>query len=81
MLAAQSTAVVGTSDEQASDLTEFTRNLGVLAVNDIDYPMGCICASNPLAPQLPPLLDFPNTQMNAVEPMVALPGCRPVTGC
>ena len=37
VLAAQSATVVGTSDRQASDLTEFTRNLGVLAVNDIDY--------------------------------------------
>ena len=36
-LAAKTATVVGTSAKQASDLTEFTRNLGVLAVNDIDY--------------------------------------------
>ena len=63
VLAAQSATVVGTSDRQASDLTEFTRNLGVLAVNDIDYRWDVLRTESVGVATLP-LSDFPNTQMN-----------------
>ena len=63
VLAAQSATVVGTSAKQASDLTEFTRNLGVLAVNDSDYRWDVLRTESVGARTLP-LLDFPNTQMN-----------------
>ena len=63
VLGAQSATVVGTSDKQASDLTEFTRNLAVLAVNDIDYRWEVLRAESTGGVSLP-LLDFPNTQMN-----------------
>ncbi len=63
VLAAQSATVVGTSDRQARDLTEFTRNLAVLAVNDIDYRWDALRVESVGAMSLP-LLDFPNTQMN-----------------
>ena len=49
VLAAQSATVVGTSERQATDLTEFTRNLAVLAVNDIDYRWD-VFARNQLVP-------------------------------
>ncbi len=63
VLAAESATVVGTSDRQASDLTEFTRNLGVLAVNDVDYNWDVLRTESVGVPSLP-LWDFPNTQMN-----------------
>lgn len=63
VLAAESAIVVGTSDRQAEDLTEFTRNLAVLAVNDIDYRWDVLRTEAVGAVSLP-LLDFPNTQMN-----------------
>lgn len=63
VLGAQSATVVGTSAKQASDLTEFTRNLAVLAVNDIDYRWDVLRTESVGAKPLP-LLDFPNTQMN-----------------
>jgi mycobactin polyketide synthetase MbtD len=63
VLAAQSATVVGTSARQASDLTEFTRNLGVLAVNDIDYRWDVLRTESVGGEPLP-LWDFPNTQMN-----------------
>ncbi|MCV7039722.1 methyltransferase [Mycolicibacterium moriokaense] len=63
VLAAESALVVGTSARQAEDLTEFTRNLAVLAVNDIDYRWDALRAESCGAVSLP-LLNFPNTHMN-----------------
>ncbi len=63
VLAAESAIVVGTSDRQASDLTEFTRSLAVLAVNDIGYRWDVLRTEAVGAVSLP-LLEFPNTQMN-----------------
>jgi mycobactin polyketide synthetase MbtD len=87
VLAAQSATVVGTSDNQASDLTQFTRNLGVLAVNDIDYRWDVLRTESVGATPLP-LLDFPNTQMNEsslwlpyhgfASPPAAAPAAAPV---
>ena len=77
VLAAQSATVVGTSDRQASDLTEFTRNLGVLAVNDIDYRWDVLRTESVGAATLP-LLDFPNTQMNESSLWLPYHGVAPV---
>lgn len=63
VLAAQSATVVGTSARQASGLMEFTRNLAVLAVNDVDYRWNLLRTESVGAKSLP-LMDFPNTQMN-----------------
>ncbi len=60
---AVSSLVVGTSSRQATNLAEFTRNLAVLAVNDIDYRWDVLRSESP-GPVALPLLDFPNTQMN-----------------
>ncbi|ORV36264.1 polyketide synthase [Mycobacterium conspicuum] len=54
--------VVGTSLRTATDLSEFTRNLAQLAVNDLDYPWECLGTEPDGAARLP-LLDFPNTRM------------------
>jgi mycobactin polyketide synthetase MbtD len=55
--------VVGTSQRAAVDLAEFTRNLALLAVHDLDYPWDCLRAE-PDGPAPRPLPDFPNTVMN-----------------
>ncbi len=55
--------VVGTSDRAAGDLGEFTRNLALLAVHDLDYPWECLRAEAE-SPVPLPLRDFPNTVMN-----------------
>jgi mycobactin polyketide synthetase MbtD len=55
--------VIGTSNRTATDLGEFTRNLALLAVHDLDYPWECLGAE-PDGPAPLPLLDFPNTRMN-----------------
>lgn len=55
--------IVGTSDRTGTGLDEFTRNLALLAVNDLDYHWDCLrtaCDS----PAALPLLDFPNTPMS-----------------
>jgi mycobactin polyketide synthetase MbtD len=57
------TLVVGTSDRTASDLGEFTRNLALLAVHDLDYSWECLSTES-AGPTPLPLLDFPNTRMN-----------------
>jgi mycobactin polyketide synthetase MbtD len=59
----RATMVVGTSTRTATDLGEFTRNLALLAVHDLDYPWECLGAE-PDGPTPLPLLDFPNTRMN-----------------
>lgn len=66
VLGAERTAcVVGTSNRNATDLTEFTVNLANLAVHDLDYPWDALRgeASEPLALPLP---DFPNAQNNDI---------------
>lgn len=55
--------VVGTSERAAGDLTEFTRNLALLAVHDQDYNWECLRAATG-GPAPRPLLDFPNLVMN-----------------
>ena len=55
--------MVGTSERDAQDLTEFSRNLATLAVGDIDYRWDALRTESNAAMTLP-LLDFPNTQMN-----------------
>jgi mycobactin polyketide synthetase MbtD len=59
----RATMVIGTSDRTASDLGEFTRNLALLAVHDLDYSWECLSTES-AAPTPLPLLDFPNTRMN-----------------
>jgi mycobactin polyketide synthetase MbtD len=60
------TMVVGTSDRTATDLSEFTRNLALLAVHDLDYPWESL-GTELDGPAPLPLLDFPNTRMNEVR--------------
>ncbi len=60
------TLVVGTSDRTAGDLGEFTRNLALVAVHDLDYPWECLSTESG-GPTPLPLLDFPNTRMNEVR--------------
>jgi mycobactin polyketide synthetase MbtD len=55
--------VVGTSERTARDLGEFTRNLALLAVHDLDYSWECLSTES-AGPTPLPLLDFPNTRMN-----------------
>ncbi|MEV6427913.1 nocobactin polyketide synthase NbtC [Nocardia sp. NPDC051463] len=57
------TMVTSTSSRTAVDLTEFTRNLAGLAVNDLNYRWECL-RTEPDAPVRLPLPDFPNVQMN-----------------
>jgi mycobactin polyketide synthetase MbtD len=59
----RATLVVGTSRRTATDLTEFTRNLALLAVRDANYPWACLRVAAD-GPTPLPLLDFPNTRMN-----------------
>lgn len=56
--------MIGTSRRTAEDLREFTRNLAVAAVHDLDYGWSALRAESSAAGCLP-LLDFPNTQMNS----------------
>lgn len=58
--------VLGTSRRDAIDLGVFTRNLAVVAVNDLDYPWEHLRTGVDHPPP-PPLSDFPNTQMNEVR--------------
>jgi len=55
--------VVGTSERSAGDLGEFTRNLALLAVHDLNYPWESLRTESP-GPSPLPLPDFPNTRMN-----------------
>lgn len=55
--------VVGTTDRAATDLGEFTRNLVLLALHDLDYSWQCL-GTECDGPAPLPLLDFPNTRMN-----------------
>lgn len=55
--------VVGTSERAAGELTEFTRNLALLAVHDQDYDWECLRAATD-GPAPRPLPDFPNLVMN-----------------
>jgi mycobactin polyketide synthetase MbtD len=68
--------VVGTSHRTATDLGEFTRNLALLAVHDLDYSWDCLpTASNGPAPL--PLPDFPNTRMNESRLWLPYVGATP----
>jgi mycobactin polyketide synthetase MbtD len=82
----RATMVVGTSNRTATDLGEFTRNLALLAVHNLDYPWECLGAE-PDGPAPLPLLDFPNTRMNEtrlwqryrpVLPQTAEPNTEPI---
>ncbi|WP_438804355.1 nocobactin polyketide synthase NbtC [Nocardia noduli] len=57
------TLVSGTSSRTATDLSVFTRNLAVLAVNDLNYRWDSLRVESD-APVPLPLLDFPNVRMN-----------------
>jgi mycobactin polyketide synthetase MbtD len=59
----RATMVVGTSERTATNLGEFTRNLALLAINDLDYSWECLRTKSD-GPAALPLLDFPNTRMN-----------------
>lgn len=54
--------VVGTSDRTATDLDEFTRNLALLAVHDLNYSWESLRTETD-GPAALPLIDFPNTSM------------------
>ncbi|OBB10788.1 polyketide synthase [Mycobacteriaceae bacterium 1482268.1] len=54
--------VVGTSDRQAADLAELTRNLAALAVHHADFRWECLRTEPEDRPELP-LMDFPNAPM------------------
>lgn len=62
----RATVVVGTSNRAATELDEFTRNLAVLAVHDIDYSWDCLRTESD-GPAALPLRDFPNTVMNETK--------------
>jgi mycobactin polyketide synthetase MbtD len=66
VLGANSAVMTGTSLRSATDLSEFTRNLAILAVNDAAYRWELLRQDSDGAPPLP-LLDFPNTQMNEIH--------------
>lgn len=58
--------VVGTSIREATDLGEFTRNLGRVAVHDLAYAWDQLSAE-PHGPVALPLPDFPNTVLNETK--------------
>ncbi|WP_408637759.1 nocobactin polyketide synthase NbtC [Nocardia bovistercoris] len=60
------TRVIGTASRDATDLTEFTRNLAVVAVHDLNYPWDRLHTETAGPPPLP-LLDFPNVPMNELR--------------
>lgn len=55
--------VVGTTTRDATDLREFTHNLAALAIHDLDYRWDQL-RTDSAGPPDPPLLDFPNVQLN-----------------
>ncbi|BCK53090.1 hypothetical protein NWFMUON74_08620 [Nocardia wallacei] len=57
--------VTGTSSRAAADLSEFTRNLATLAVQDLNYSWDALRDESDELVRLP-LEDFPNTEMNEV---------------
>ncbi|MFB8280933.1 nocobactin polyketide synthase NbtC [Nocardia colli] len=75
---------IGTSRRSATDLREFTRNLGLVAVSDLGYDWSALRTESTAASRMP-LLDFPNTQMNpkhlwAAYHRSAGPAAEPATG-
>jgi mycobactin polyketide synthetase MbtD len=62
----RTTLVAGTTSRTAMGLGEFTRNLALLAVHDLDYQWDHLRTES-AAPILPPLLDFPNTRMHEIR--------------
>lgn len=72
----RATMVVGTSNRNAIGLGDFTRNLAVLAVHDLDYRWDSLCTES--SGQTPlPLADFPNTRMNEVALWLPYDGGSP----
>jgi mycobactin polyketide synthetase MbtD len=59
----RATLVAGTSNRTATDLSEFTHNLALLAVHDLDYSWDHLRTESD-GPVPLPLLDFPNTRMS-----------------
>ncbi len=72
----RATMVVGTSNRTAADLGDFTRNLALLAVHDLDYRWDCLCGES-AGPTPLPLADFPNTRMNEVPLWLPYDGGSP----
>ncbi|WP_435795039.1 nocobactin polyketide synthase NbtC [Nocardia aurea] len=66
----RATLVSGTSSRTATDLSVFTRNLAVLAVNDLNYRWDSLRVESD-APVPLPLLDFPNVRMNEMTLWIA----------
>ncbi|MFH5207397.1 nocobactin polyketide synthase NbtC [Antrihabitans sp. NCIMB 15449] len=58
--------VIGTSRRTETDLREFTRNVATVAVADLDYSWDSLREdSDANTAAVPPLRDFPHTQMNS----------------
>jgi len=70
------TMVIGTSNRNARDLGDFTRNLALLAVRDQDYRWESLCTES-AGPAPLPLPDFPNTRMNEVPLWLPYDGASP----
>lgn len=68
--------VIGTSNRNACSLGDFTRNLALLAVHDLDYRWESLCTES-AGPTPLPLPDFPNTRMNEVPLWLPYDGGAP----
>ncbi|WP_425296352.1 nocobactin polyketide synthase NbtC [Nocardia asiatica] len=64
--AEHNTTVTGTSSRTATDLSEFARNLAVLATSDADYSWDRLRTGSEKTIPLP-LPDFPNVRMNELR--------------
>ncbi|WP_442939534.1 nocobactin polyketide synthase NbtC [Nocardia sp. CY41] len=64
--AEHNTTVTGTSSRTATDLSEFARNLAVLATSDADYSWDRLRTGSETTIPLP-LPDFPNVRMNELR--------------
>ncbi len=64
--AEHSATVTGTSSRTATDLSEFARNLAVLATSDVDYSWDRLRTESEKTIPLP-LPDFPNVRMNELR--------------
>lgn len=63
-LAPRDPQVLGTSLRTATGLTEFTRNLAMVAVQDLDYSWDALRVESDSGTVRLPLRDFPNTVLN-----------------
>ncbi|WP_207842216.1 nocobactin polyketide synthase NbtC [Williamsia soli] len=59
--------VIGTSRRSSVDLSEFTRNLATVAVNDTGYRWEALAVADEAVPPPLPLRDFPGVQMKATS--------------